>query len=239
MVLIPAGEFLMGSDPARDKDAYDSEQPLHTLYLPDYYIARTPVTYAQYGAFLQASWSKLPEHWPDLAHFRAIEDHPVVYVNWPWAAAYCDWLAEVTGRPYGLPSEAEWEKGARGTNGRIYPWGDEWDSKRCWIAEQGMVGTKPVGTYPQGASPYGLLDMVGNVWEWTRSLHWDYPYDPEDGREDLDATPETGRVTRGGSWGASHRTTRCAARACVISFKQHSNVGFRVLLSPALLSIDS
>lgn len=114
-------------------------------------------------------------------------DHPVIYVTQHDATVYCRWLSEITGKSYRLPSEAEWEKAARGTDGRIYPWGDQWEAGRCNAQPSGKRDTTPVGAYPQGKSPYGLLDTAGNVWEWTRSLCKRYPYDPADGREALDA----------------------------------------------------
>ena len=165
MVLIPASEFLMGSDPGRDKHADDEEQPQHTLYLPDYYMARTPVTNAQYVAFVQATYRDPPEDWKHGRPPEGKEDHPVGYISWYDAVAYCNWLSQVTGKPYRLPSEAEWEKAARGTDGRIYPWGDEpSDEKRCNFGCN-VGGTTPVGRYsPQGDSPYGCTDMAGNVW---------------------------------------------------------------------------
>jgi formylglycine-generating enzyme required for sulfatase activity len=176
MVLIPAGEFLMGSDPSVDKDARDNEQPQHTLSLPDYYLAKTPVTNAQYAAFVQATtYHRQPGGWEHGKPPKGREDHPVVNVTWHDAVTYCRWLSEVTGRPYRLPSEAEWEKGARGSDGRIYPWGNQWDAKRCNTRESGKRDTTPVGAFPEGASPYGLLDMAGNVWEWTRSVYKSYP----------------------------------------------------------------
>jgi formylglycine-generating enzyme required for sulfatase activity len=210
MVLIPAGEFLMGSDPRVDKEAYDDERPQHTLYLPDYYLARTPVTNAHYAAFVQATGHEQPRHWKGGNPPGGREDHPVVNVSWHDAVTYCRWLAEVTGQPYRLPSEAEWEKGARGRDGRIWPWGNRSSAVRCNSEEGGKWNTTPVGAYPRGASPYGLLDMAGNVWEWTRSLFKDYPYDPEDGREDLE--PEGFRVLRGGSFYDNERYARCAYR---------------------------
>jgi len=221
MVLIPAGEFLMGSDPSVDKDARDLEQPQHTLYLPDYYLAKTPVTNA--------------EHWEGGKPPSGKEDYPVVYVSWYDAVAYCRWLSRVTGRPYRLPSEAEWEKGARGTDGRIYPWGNQWDAKRCNTEESGILDTTPVGAYPEGASPYGLLDMAGNVWEWTRSLwgeDWEepsfkYPYDPDDGREDLEA--EGGRVLRGGSWRYRRGHARCVVRLRYPPLASNNFIGFRLV----------
>ena len=224
MVLIPAGEFLMGSDPSVDKNARGNEQPQHTLYLPDYYLAKTPVTNAQYAAFVEATtYHRQPGGWEHGKPPSGKEDHPVVWVSWHYAVAYCNWLAEVTGRPYRLPSEAEWEKGARGTDGRIYPWGNQWDAKRCNTREGGKGDTTPVGAYPQGASPYGLLDMAGNVWEWTRSIHKSYPYDPDDGREDLEA--EGDRVLRGGAFRNRRWYVRCA---CRIRYYRGWYFGFRV-----------
>jgi formylglycine-generating enzyme required for sulfatase activity len=236
MILIPAGEFLMGSDPSVDKDARDDEQPQHTLYLPDYYLARTPVTNAQYVAFVQATGHCQPTYWEGGNPPRGKEDHPVLYVSWYDAVAYCNWLAKVTGKPYSLPSEAEWEKGARGSDGRIYPWGNRWDKKRC-NAGKGIKGDiTPVGAYPQGASPHGLLDMAGNVWEWTRSLwgvSFKYPYDPADGREDLDAPGVVLRVWRGGAFYLNRRYVRCASRSRSIPPDDSGRlVGFRVVVSP-------
>jgi hypothetical protein len=132
IVLIPAGKFLMGTDPLDDEDASTDEQPLRRLYLPDYAIGKTPVTNAQYAAFVKAVDHELPVHWKGKKLPRSKKDHPVVNVSWDDTMAYCKWLAEATGRPYRLPSEAEWEKAARGTDGRIYPWGDTWDAK--WVS---------------------------------------------------------------------------------------------------------
>jgi formylglycine-generating enzyme required for sulfatase activity len=243
MILIPAGEFLMGSDPQKDKDADDDEQPQHTLYLPDYYLGKTPVTNAQYAAFVQATGRAAPKHWKGGRPPGDKGNHPVVYVSWHDAIAYCHWLSEVAGKSYCLPSEAEWEKGARGTDGRVYPWGNEWDKSRCNVGKhwnwEGLVGrplpaaigTTAVSQYsPTGDSPYGLQDMAGNVYEWTRSLPKDYPYVPADGREDL----ESGfiQVARGGSWFSGGRLARCACRSRRFPFFGRSTVGFRVGASP-------
>ena len=237
MILIPAGEFLMGSDPQKDKDAQDDEQPQHTLYLPDYYIAKKPVTNAQYAEFARdARLVDLPDHWDELPLDKL--DHPVVYVTWHDAVAYCNWLADVTSKPYCLPSEAEWEKAARGTDGRIYPWGNRWYPERCKTYEGDEYYTTPVGAYPRGASPYGLLDMAGNLWEWTCSLwgrSWEspdftYPYDAEDGRENLEAGDDVHRVVRGG-WGPwpFHRyRARCAYRFRFDPDLWLDDFGFRV-----------
>ena len=243
MILIPAGEFLMGSDPRKDKDAYDDEQPQHTLYLPDYHLARTPVTNAQYAAFVQATGHDEPRRWEGGKPPRGKWEHPVVSVSWHDAVAYCRWLSEVTGQPYRLPSEAEWEKGARGSDGRIYPWGNRWDAKRCNSEEGGRGDTTPVGAYPQGASPYGLLDSAGNVWEWTRSLwgreasrpDFGYPYDAGDGREDLGAGDKVRRVVRGGSFIFVHWSVRCAARDGDVPDNLDWGQGFRPVAAPVRL----
>jgi formylglycine-generating enzyme required for sulfatase activity len=118
----------------------------------------------------QAIGSKWTGDWAEGKLPPGKSDHPVNDVAWDEAMAYCRWLSDVTGRAYSLPSEAEWEKGARGTDGRIYPWGKQWDATRCNADKGDQDDTTPVDAYPQGASPYGVLDMAGNVWEWTRSL---------------------------------------------------------------------
>jgi formylglycine-generating enzyme required for sulfatase activity len=164
LTFIPAGEFLIGSDPQKDKDAQKGEQPQHKLYLPDYYIAKMPITNTQYLAFVDATFRQIPKHWEPGKPPAGKEQHPVVNVSWHDGMAYCQWLRERTGRAYALPSEAEWEKAARGTDGRIYPWGDEWDPTRCNTTESGRYGTTPVGRFsPQGDSPYGCVDMAGRI----------------------------------------------------------------------------
>jgi formylglycine-generating enzyme required for sulfatase activity len=119
MILIPAGDFLMGSDPVKDEYASDEEQPQHTLHLPDYYIARTPITNAQYAAFVNGTDHELPEHWKHGRPPRGKQDTPVVYVSWYDADDYCDWPARATGKPCRLPSETEWERATFGTDGCI------------------------------------------------------------------------------------------------------------------------
>jgi formylglycine-generating enzyme required for sulfatase activity len=240
LIHIPVGRFLMGSDPNVDKDAREAEQPQHSLYLPDYYIAQTPITNAQYFVFVRdTDYREIPYGWEGGRIPRGKEDHPVRGVTWYNARAYCQWLSNVTGKMYRLPSEAEWEKAARGTDGRIYPWGNRWDPRRCNSDERGIHDTTPVGAYPEGASPYGVLDMAGNVWEWTCSLWgkaWEvpafgYPYEPADGREDLDVPAEVFRVLRGGSGWAGPTWARCAARAGNDAYLRYASFGLRVVLS--------
>jgi formylglycine-generating enzyme required for sulfatase activity len=234
----------MGSDPQHDEDALDREEPQHRLSLPGYYLAKTPVTNMQYRAFVLATGLEAPYGWTDRAPRRGEEDHPVVHVSWYEAMDYCQWLSEVTGRGYGLPIEAEWEKGARGTDGRIYPWGDQWDATRCNSRESGVENTTSVHAYPQGASPYRLLDMAGNVWEWTRSLwgrNWEhpdyrYPYRPTDGRENIDAGQDVARVLRGAAFLRYRWNVRCAFRNGDYPsgrINDPVSVGLRVVVLPA------
>jgi formylglycine-generating enzyme required for sulfatase activity len=230
MVLISAGEFLMGS-----ADGPENERPSHRVYLHDFYISRTLITNEEYQRFLDANpqhrvprvnrdWAE-PYNWNE--NERSFPDgkgaHPVVLVSWNDALAYATWAG---GR---LPSEAEWEKAARGTDGLRYPWGEDFDPGRCNVRESRVLGTSPVGYYPTGASPYGILDMAGNVWEWTTTLERPYPYRPDDGREDL--VVKEMRVTRGGSWFDNSGYARSAYRFMVNPNYCWDRVGFRIALS--------
>lgn len=240
MVLVPASEFLMGSDPKKDKSAQEWEHPQHSLYLPDYYLAKTPVTNAQYATFVESTRYDAPEHWREGKPPSGKENYPVVYVSWHDAVSYCRWLAEVTGRAYRLPTEAEWEKGARGSDGRIYPWGDQWDAKRSNSGESGKEGTTSVEGYPLGRSPFGLFDMSGNVWEWTISLwgeNWEepefkYPYDPDDGREGMTAGDNILRILRGGSYLSVKRYVRSTSRLGYIPNCRYRDFSVRVAANP-------
>jgi formylglycine-generating enzyme required for sulfatase activity len=237
LILIPAGEFLMGSDPNTDPCQFEREQPQHTLYLPDYYMAKTPVTNAQYTAFVEATNHERPEHWEGGKPPKGKEDHPVVWVSWHEAVAYCNWLAEVAGKAYRLPSEAEWEKAARGTGGRLYPWGDEPPDESICNFGFKVRDTTPVGQYsPRGDSPYGVADMAGNVWEWCHSLHESYPYNPKDGREDPEASDA--RVLRGGAFLNDEWRVRCAYRLRRYPYLRHDDVGFRVVVAPGFFDSD-
>jgi formylglycine-generating enzyme required for sulfatase activity len=218
---VPAGKFLMG-----DK----SEQ--HTIEIPyDYWMARYPVTNEQYNAYIKAEGINHP-----VSDWEKKKDHPVVYVNWNAVMEYCQWLnnllkAELpSGLVLRLPTEAEWEKAARGTDEREYPWGNTFDKNKC-NSDEGKKGrTTSVGLYsPQGDSPYGCADMAGNVWEWTHSEYKAYPYNAKDGREN----EKSGiRVLRGGSFYNYHWDCRCAYRDRSFPFDLYSGYGFRVVVSP-------
>jgi len=249
---IPAGKFIMGSD-EKDRMAQDREKPQHELDLSEYWIARYPVTVAQYRAFVETSGHRTT----DAESLRGTSNHPVVNVTWYDALAYCEWLTKqlsvlnqyqqadpfwqglASGKlRVSLPSEAEWEKAARGTDGRQYPWGKDADSNLANYDETGIGGTSPVGTFPGGASPYGVLDMSGNVWEWTRSLwgtDWNksdfkYPYQPGMEYEDLNAPREILRVLRGGAFYSQSDDARCAFRYWFDPLNWLSNLGFRVMV---------
>ena len=237
-VWVSPGPFLMGSDKARDREAFGDEQPEHEVTLPGYWIGRYPVTVAQFRAFVEDSGYR---PLGGSVSLKGPEDRPVVNVTWHDALAYCRWLGEKTGLPVMLPSEAEWEKAARGTYGRRYPWGHEPpDENRCNFGNSHR-GTTPVARYsPQGDSPYGCADMAGNVWEWTRSLwgggfsgpDFEYPYEPGDGREDLEASNHIRRVLRGGSFDDLQWNVRCAARRSNLPLSRDFNFGFRCVVAP-------
>ncbi len=261
LAYIPAGDFVMGSDPHQCEFVQNEELPQHTLALPAYYMALTPVTNRQYLAFVQACAYRCPEHWPSDGFPEDWVDHPVINVSWYDALTYCAWLTERLSREkcvakvwhggrwetieidaeawrFFLPSEAEWEKAARGTDGRLYPWGNFWDAKRCNTKESRQDLPSPVQAYPLGASPYGVLEMAGNVWEWTRTV-WGadiveplfrYPYNPADGREDIAADKSMYRVLRGGSYNYGRAAARCASRNRLLPGHGNWFVGFRVAL---------
>jgi formylglycine-generating enzyme required for sulfatase activity len=235
-IKIPAGKFLMGSKP-ENKLANDNEKPQHTVEIPyDYLIARTPVTNAQFREFVEATNRDLSGLKPDLT---GLKDHPVVQVSWRDALSYCEWLTEKM-RQSGelksdeivrLPTEAEWEKAARGEYGNEWPWGNEWDASKCNSSESKIGKTTPVGQYsPVGDSPYGVADMVGNVWEWCSSLYKPYPYQSDDGREDLKA--EGSRVVRGGAFFSNRWGARASDRYNIHPYARYDRFGLRVVVSP-------
>jgi formylglycine-generating enzyme required for sulfatase activity len=253
---VPSGTFRMGSDPDLDQEAFEDEKPCDEVILPEFYMARYPVTVAQFRQFIDDSAYRF-DRWAR----NTVPNHPVVSVSWYDAIEYCRWLT-IKLCEYGtqrfsgvdpnslefpfwqglaagsltvaLPSEAEWEKAARGPDSRIYPWGDDFDSGRANTFETGILDTSSVGCFPAGASPYGCEDMSGNVWEWTRSLYVDYPYVSTDGREDLSAGIDSRRVLRGGSFYGNRGLARCAYRSRPVPRNRYLSVGFRVVVSPSV-----
>ena len=219
-ISIPEGDFLMGSDRQQDALAHDNEMPQHRLHLPEYLISRTPVTNAQYQRFVEATHYPTPTHWMNGIIPASKAHHPVVYVSWHAVQAFCAWAG------VRLPSEAEWEKAARGTDGRRYPWGNEAPNNSRCNFDMAVGDTTPVGQYPKGASPYGCLDMAGNVWEWMNSKSQVYPYKTADGREEL--TNNDPRSLRGGAFNDDKGFVRCAYREAYFPNFGYSSIGFRV-----------
>ncbi len=190
MVLVPAGEFIMGTD-----DRLPDEGPQHVVYLDSFYIDRYEVTNAQYKQFIDATGRRSPPHFRNRTYPPGKADHPVTYVSWYDADAYCRWAGKR------LPTDAEWEKAARGVDGRIFPWGNEFDVNKAntpqrWARLQQEGDTLPVGSLPEGASPYGVYDMSGNVWEWTASWYQPYPGNTHPNEN----YGEKYKTLKGGSW---------------------------------------
>lgn len=237
MVYVPAGVFWMGSGDD-DPDAWVDESPRHEVYLDAFWIDRTEVTNAQYAAFLEDQGNRvegsqvwLHVQYPDYLIENAegvfqpkegYEDYPVTRVTWFGARAYCEWAGKR------LPTETEWEKAARGTDGRIYPWGNEFDGTRLNFCDascpldskneawdDGFAEIAPVGSYPDGASPYGALDMAGNVWEWVEDWYREIRHGA--------------RVVRGGSWYSDAGSARAAKRYYGYHGSGYPDVGLRCI----------
>ena len=231
LVRIPAGEFLMGSVAARDERAMENELPPHRVHVPEFHIGLYPVTNLQYQAFVKAKGARAPWKSESGEIPPGKGNHPVAGVFWEQAVSFCAWLRAETGQIFRLPTEAEWEKAARGTDGRIWPWGDEPpDESRCNYG--GHVGeTTSIGRYsPQGDSFYGCADMAGNVWEWCHSQYRPHPYRAGDGREG-----DSGggvRVLRGGSYWDEPASQRCACRYGYFPDFRDDILGFRVARGP-------
>jgi len=226
---IPAGEFTMGSDPAREFAPEPDEAPRHRVPVAAFRIGHTQVTNAEYAVFVSATGHPALSHWPDGVPSADQESHPVTYVSWAGARAFCAWAGGF------LPTEAQWERVARGDDDRAWPWGDEAPTlERATFA---AAGASAVGMHPTGASPFGALDLAGNAWEWTTSAYRAYPYDAADGREG-DESPEP-RVVRGGAYSHGAGEIRCSYRHGMLPGAVDHYVGFRLACAPeARLSLD-
>jgi formylglycine-generating enzyme required for sulfatase activity len=241
---VPAGTFLMGNDAGTDAMAFDNErwsasEAQGRLDLAAFYIARYEVTVAQFGAFVRDAGVEFNV---DVEMLKGPPDHPVSSVSWPDALAYCRWLDRIlrqssetpselarlfdAGWRVTLPTEAQWEKAARGTDGRVFPWNGP--PSRDY-ANYGGTATAPVGTFPCPECPFGLFDMSGNVWEWTRSPYQPYPFTAADDRDRL--ADDALWVIRGGSFSDTERNVRAAVRGGADPGARRPFMGFRVVIS--------
>ncbi|MEZ4661174.1 MAG: SUMF1/EgtB/PvdO family nonheme iron enzyme [Caldilineaceae bacterium] len=221
-IYVPGGTFQMGSTAA--EAVSPREEPQHEVTVDGFWMQQTEVTNAQYGRCVAAGACEAPTNarWNDPAY----ANHPATDVTWAQAVAYAQWAG---GR---LPSEAEWERACRGNDGRTYPWGNDAASSALANFDSNIGDTTPVGSYPAGQSAYGLLDLGGNVWEWTNSLTAAYPYVADDGRE---APPDVRnakgeRTARGGSIYYTHHHIRCAARSGFAPTTASQYIGLRIVL---------
>lgn len=243
-IRIPEGPFLMGSTDDELAQVFGEavpdwvrdEQPQHEVFLSTYRIGRYPITNQEYHAFVEATNHAAPRHWKEGTYPEGQGDHPVVYVSWEDARDYCAWLTEAIateGVTYQLPTEAQWEKAARGTDARIYPWGDTWDPNKVNSEEAGPSRRTAVGAYaPDGDSPYGLSDMTGNAWEWCADWYSQYTYRDRDEEtvENPTGPPEGTRlVLRGAAFLSDDGYVRCATRYDLLPSGRFDGVGFRVV----------
>ena len=251
MARIPAGAFTMGTagdkvdqilegTPAGTEDdeefhrtqrgALLMETPARSVELPTLFIGRYLVTNMEFRSFVLAGGAPPRDYWDGTTVDPWILNQPVRDVNWEEAVGYCDWLAGETGNAYRLPTEEEWEKAARGTDGRVFPWGETFYYTCGNVWEGGVAAPTPVGVYPDGTSPYGVLDMAGNVAEWTASFIGNYP-ESKGGDVIASQVAEYGRyrVVRGGCWQDPTRFSRCASRGSP-ERRDSQAIGFRVAL---------
>ncbi len=246
LVRIPAGLFLMGSD-----DLGRAEKPVHRVYLDEYDIGKFEVTNAQFKLFCDDAGYPYPEAtWePDgettVSYLINRPNYPVVGISWEDAMAYCRWLSQRTGKAYRLPTEAEWEKAARGgLQGKKYPWGDEEpDAGGIYRANfgseadnnhrrrrDGFLFTAPLGSFP--ANGYGLYDVAGNVWEWCADIYHEDYYSHSPDTNPQGPTEGGKRVQRGGSWFGGPQRLQCAARQWNYPLIRYASTGFRVAMTP-------
>lgn len=249
---IPEGPCIIGSS---DQDlagedqtglswSYDREQPQFNYELPKYWIGRFPITVAQYQAFARANdgffndqwWATQGLRWrnrfgPAGHRVGTYLNYPQTAVTWFEAIAFCAWLSHRTGQQIRLPTEIQWEKAARGSDARRYPWGKDPNDGFCNVAGTGLGDISPVGIFP-ATGPWGAdspQDMVGNIWEWCSTAFKAYPYDASDGREDINVDEEAMRANRGGFYGYDNRIVRCAYRGRDIPSARYDRQGFRVV----------
>jgi len=217
MVTIPAGPFTMGSDGGPDDEA-----PAHEVDVAEFEIDQFQVTNGDFAIFVEATGhqtdaekARSANTWQSYADGK--DNHPVVKVSWNDAVAFCKWLDKR------LPTEAEWEKAARGNDGYVYPWGNEYDPQKANGKDRAIRSTTAAGSFPEGASPYGVMDMAGNVWEWVADWYEAYP----DSSHQSDYFGERFRVLRGGGWFETADFLRTATRNFLTDTAASDDIGFR------------
>jgi len=232
LLYVPAGEFTMGSN-----DGNDDEKPVHTVYLDAYWIDQTKVTNKQYAVCVRKGVCTPPSNGYPFTNYRfddelkyygksQFDDYPVLYVDWNQVAAYCEWA----GRR--LPTEAEWEKASRGTDGRTYPWGENQPSGYLGNFKNSFFGPTSVRRYPDGVSPYGAYDMAGNVEEWVNDWYDSSYYQSSPSSNPLGPNSGDYRVVRGGWWNVSDYLVRSAVRSRSDPTITSYDIGFRCARSP-------
>jgi len=237
---IPAGEFLMGTSISK-RDGSRNEYPERRIFLDAFYMDSLEITNGRYLEFVKATGHRIPEHprdktltlWQGATVPAAFKDHPVINVDWSDAAAYCAWA----GRR--LPTEAEWERAARGTTGRRFPWGDAEPTRTLanylnqW---RNGGGLEPVGSHPQGASPEGVQDLQGNVWEWVSDWYDPHYYEKGPLRNPKGPNEGTRKVMRGSGWESEAPLLRSAHRLSSDPKNRNHSLGFRCAIDAASIT---
>lgn len=243
---IEAGPYIMGTDPKKDSEGFNDERPHFscTLITEPYHISCYPITVTQYRAFIEASgyrertfWTEAGWQWRESEEVAGPQtysrvyqtpNHPQVGVSWYEAIAFCRWLSQELETEITLPSEAQWERAARHTDGRIYPWGDEFDPQRCNMIETGVGRTSAVGFFPSGNAARGAADLAGNVLEWSRTK-WLDNYKGYEQKVNNDEEGDDRHVWRGGSFARAQLDVRCAYRYSYVPDRRDLSHGFRVV----------
>lgn len=238
LILIESGISCIGSD-LFDPHASERERPLREVFISTFYIAKYQTTIRQYVTYLVDTQQPISADWKDVAknspsshahsHAHSLGEKPVTNVSWESATRYCRWLSDKSGMRIRLPTEAEWEKAARGGDSRIWPWGDEFDASRCNSAENNLRKLCVVNAYESGASPFGCLNMAGNVWEWCQDYYHAFSHETAELVDPINLIPAPRRVVKGGSAYCTKEIVRPAGRDWTNSINQGgADDGFRI-----------